>query len=231
MRSLLGLAAIACTGVPATADCALVAVDPVTALVIDPREHVAAELAALRSGTSAAELSTAGHGLHVLLFARGDGAVWVVDGWRLLREADTEVDLSYADLRGARLPGARLAGADLRETDLRGADLVAADLSGADLSGADLSGADLRRASLLGADLTEADLRRTALVHADLQRTTCVRTALRGADLADSYFWDVDVSHTFLDGVELDRASDLEGKRVTTATAKAAPQPRTTGVS
>ncbi|MFE0421346.1 pentapeptide repeat-containing protein [Streptomyces sp. NPDC058953] len=223
MRPLLDLIATECTGETASHDCGLVAVDPVVTLTADLRAYAASRIDAGQVYRSAAELAAAGHTLHMVLYVRGpagdrDRDLWMVDGLSLLRDSGAGVDLTHADLRGARLVGAEFAKADLSEADLRGADLAKADLSGAVLVGADLSGADLYRASLLGADLTEADLRRTSLNHADLQRAVCVRTAFRGADLADSYLWDVDLSATYLDGVELHRASDLEGRRVTVDT-------------
>ncbi|MET9914235.1 pentapeptide repeat-containing protein [Streptomyces sp. NPDC006476] len=229
MRPLLDLVATECTGEPATEDCGLIAIDPVAACSLNLEAHAAAEIDAGRVHRTASDLAAAGHGLQLLLFVRGVHRgdrrdLWAIDGWQLLRTAGAKADLSHADLRGARLVGAQLAGADLSETDLRGADLSKADLSGAALVGADLSGADLYRASLLEADLTEADLRRAFLKHTDLQRAVCVRASLRGADVADSYFWEVDISQTFLEGVELERASNLEGRRVGTAAGDATSQ-------
>lgn len=219
MRPLLDLVAMECTGETATEDCGLIAIDPLVACSLGLRTYADTEIDAGHVHRTAAELAVAGRGLHLLLFVRDvhraeQRGIWAVDVWQLLRTTGSGTDLSHADLRGARLLGAHLVGADLSEADLRGADLSKADLSGATLVGADLSGADLYRASLLEADLTEADLRRAFLKHTDLQRAICVRTSFRGADVADSYFWDVDISQTFLDGVELDRASDLEGRRV-----------------
>ncbi|MFI8370094.1 pentapeptide repeat-containing protein [Streptomyces sp. NPDC085466] len=233
MRPLLDLIATECTGETASEDCALVAVDSMATLTTDLRSYAAARIDAGRVYRDAAELTTAGHSLRTVLFVRGPGHehapdVWAVDGWALLRSRGAGTDLSHADLRGAQLVGAQLAEADLSEADLRGATLAKADLSGAVLVGADLAGADLYRASLLGADLTEADLRRTSLVHADLQRTVCARAAFRGADLTDAYVWDVDLSSAYLDGTELHRASDLEGKRATVDTGEARPSTATT---
>ncbi|WP_346772631.1 MULTISPECIES: pentapeptide repeat-containing protein [unclassified Streptomyces] len=221
MRPLLDLMAVECTGETAGDDCGLVAADAVATLTVDLRAYAASQIDTGRVYRNAAELAAVGHGLRTVLFVRGlcrERDIWLVDGWTLLRGRGTGTDLSRANLRGAQLVGAQLAEADLSEADLRGADLAKADLSGAVLVGADLAGADLRRASLLNADLTEADLRRTSLIHADFQRATCARTALRGADLADAYLWDVDLSSTYLDGVELHRANDLEGKRATAGT-------------
>ncbi|KAF0646849.1 MULTISPECIES: pentapeptide repeat-containing protein [Streptomyces] len=233
MRPLLDLMATECTGETASDDCGLVAVDSMATLTTDLRSYAASQIDVGRVYHDAAELTAAGHNLRTVLFVRGlgrdhDRDVWVVDGWTLLRGHGTGTDLSHADLRGAKLAGAQLTEADLSEADLRGADLAKADLSGAVLVGADLAGAVLYRASLLNADLTEADLRRTCLIHADLQRAVCARTAFRGADLTDSYLWDVDLSSAYLDGAELHRASDLEGKRATADVGGARPSTQTT---
>ena len=95
--------------------------------------------------------------------------VALADGERLLREAGSGTNLSWANLRGADLGWANLRGADLSWADLGGADLRGADLGGADLRGADLSWADLRGADLSWANLRGADLGGANLGGADLR--------------------------------------------------------------
>lgn len=139
-------------------------------------------------------------------------ALWVLDGWRMLRARGEGADLRGARLRGAQLRGARLQGADLTDADLSGADLEKADLSDADLTGANLSGANLFSAGLQNADLTEAEMCRADLRHVDLRGATLVRTAFRGADFWGAYLWNVNLSEAFTDGADVERADHLNVK-------------------
>ncbi|WP_225993144.1 pentapeptide repeat-containing protein [Actinomadura rudentiformis] len=79
---------------------------------------------------------------------------FVFNQWRA-DNADEELDLSGADLRGLDLDKMVFAGADLA-----GADLSRASARGAVFSGADLTGADL---NLRGCDLSTLDLKRSSL--------------------------------------------------------------------
>ncbi len=75
-----------------------------------------------------------------------------------VRQPETPVRLSSADLSRKVLDGADLHDADLSRSLLKGTDLVEADLRGADLSGCNLRQADLTHADLSGADLRGAYL-------------------------------------------------------------------------
>jgi uncharacterized protein YjbI with pentapeptide repeats len=160
---------------------------------------------------TASELSDRGHGLHCLILAKlsHERAVlghWIVDGWRLIREHGTALNLRHARLQGAQLAGAKLNLSDLSEADLRGADLRKSSLQHTRLTGALLAGANLSSATLSGANLTEADLCRTDLRHADLRNSICARTSFRGADVWNAYIGNVDFSEAFTDCVDFSRA-------------------------
>jgi uncharacterized protein YjbI with pentapeptide repeats len=83
--------------------------------------------------------------------------------WELMKNENSEKDLSGRDLNQAFLRGVDLNGADLSQTDLR-----AADLNGANLSHTNLHKADLRNASLKYADLRNSDLRKADMALANL---------------------------------------------------------------
>lgn len=165
--------------------------------------------------TSASEAKV-GASLETLILALPNGsaspALFVVDGWAVIRIHGRALDLRGARLAGADLAGADLRGADLSEADLSRADLTKADLTGAIIVGARFAGSTLFSASLKGADLTEADFCRSDMRHADLRGAVCRRTAFRGADLWGTYMWKVDVSEAFVEGADLTRSDYLAEK-------------------
>lgn len=148
----------------------------------------------------------------VLRRGQAPGDAWLVDLWEVVRIGCRGADLSGLVLAGADLEGADLAGADLSEADLSRANLTKAHLNRTRLRGANLSGASLYSASLCDADLLEADLSRADLRHVDLRGAELSRAALRGADLWGAYLWDVDLSKSFVEGVDVARADDLSDK-------------------
>lgn len=210
-RALVDIAVETCGGPGPSEQYSLIATDAATLATEGPMRVATDGLA-----TGRGRVGTTGHdgGLQTLVLARHPTgheveALWVLDGWSMLRADGEAADLRAARLRGAQLRGARLRGADLRDADLTGADLEKADLGGADLTGATLAGGNLFSASLQDADLTEADLCRTNLRHVDMRRSVCVRTAFRGADMWRTYMWDVDLSQAFVVGADLERADYL----------------------
>lgn len=83
--------------------------------------------------------------------------------WELMKNVNSEKDLSGRDLSQAFLRGVDLSAANLSQTDLS-----AADLNGANLSHSNLHKADLRSASLKYADLRNSDLRKAFMANANL---------------------------------------------------------------
>lgn len=214
-RGLVDLAVAACAPDADAGDFRLIAADPVELAVHGAPAVARAAVDDGRTARTAAEVAALGGTLQALVLVApdtGQGRLWVLDGWRLLRADAAGADLRGAPLRGARLQAARLTTADLSEADLAGADLEKADLSGANLTGADLTAASLFSASLQKADLTESSLCRADLRHADMRESVCVRTALRGADLWGAYLWNVDVSQAFTEGLDVERADFLNSK-------------------
>ncbi|WP_081749587.1 DUF6445 family protein [Roseivivax marinus] len=166
--------------------------------------------------TTASELASYGAGLETLLIVSlsTEGALaawWTVDGWALLREMGSGLDLRGANLSGGLLTGADFSGSDLSEADLSRAELTKSDFTGAKLVGANFSGATLTSATLMNAELTEANLSRCDLRHSDMRGTCCTRTAFRGADLWNAYIWNTNLDESFTDGVDISRADDLSG--------------------
>jgi len=199
---------------------ALVAVDLAALAAVGAREFARTQIAAGRTYETAGELAAAGADMRTLaLVDLPQGLnldrLWLIDVWRLLRKQGSGVDLQGAHLRGAQLQGACLGGADLANADLVGADLEKADLSCANLTGANLAGSVLSRANLRGANLTEAELCRADLRHADLRESCCPRAGFRGADLWEAVISNLDLSQAFVDGIELERVGNFDGKMPT----------------
>jgi uncharacterized protein YjbI with pentapeptide repeats len=216
-RSLLDIAVAAC-GEPGNGDGRhhLLATDAAALATLGPLRIVTHAVASGGLDRGARRALPAGD-IQTLLLARLSAAgavdaVWVIDGWSLLRARGERADLRGARLRGAQLCGARLSNADLTDADLTGADLEKADLSGATLTGANLAGSNLFSASLQNADLTEAELCRADLRHVDLRESTCLRTAFRGADFWGAYLWHVDLSAAFTAGADTGRSDHLDTK-------------------
>lgn len=200
----------------AAADLHLVPVRPGEMAIHETEAIAQAGVSNENFAATAAELAAFGADLETLLIvSRGpDGELaewWTVDGWALLREAGTGLDLRGALLAGGRLTGANFSGCDLSEANLARAELTKADFTDAKLVGTDLSGATLLSATLKNADLTEADLSRCDLRHGDLRGTRCTRTAFRGADLWNAYTWNTTLDEAFTNGVDVLRADDLSG--------------------
>lgn len=216
-RPLIDIAVEASGVSGSSEDFALVAVDPVGMGAVGLAETVREAVKAGQLYRSAAEIARDGFGLRLLalvhLVARVEvKAVWVVDGWSLIKLQGRGADLRGANLRGADLRGAQLAGADISGADLSGADLEKADLTSARLVGADLSGCNLFSANLRRVDLTEADVRRADMRYADMREATCSRTAFRGADFWQAYLWNVDMSEAFTTGADYERSDHLNEK-------------------
>jgi uncharacterized protein YjbI with pentapeptide repeats len=227
-RELIDVAVEACTGSPPDAEYALVTTDSVELGSLGVLGVVEAAINSRRLYRTAKGLAEDNAGLQTLVLARLSGGgtprdLWVFDGWSLLRSRGEYLNLRGALLRGAQLRGARMKGADIEDADLSGADLEKADLSTANMTGACMAGSSLLCANLFAANLTEAELCRADLRHADLREAICIRTAFRGADLWNAYMWNVDVSHAFTAGADLERADYLNNaisyeSRITTAT-------------
>jgi hypothetical protein len=126
-----------------------------------------------------------------------------VDAWNKWREehADTQTDLSGADLHRANLVGADLHEANLIGTNLSGAILPKAHLIAANLSGANLSRANLSRAHLIMANLSGADLSSTDLSMANLSGANLSGATLRSASLVKTDFSGANLTDCSIYGV------------------------------
>ncbi len=92
---------------------------------------------------------------------------------------------------------------DNTEIDLTGADLSNANRSGANLFGADLSNATLTHAFLFEATLTDTNLSNATLVDANLSDAMLIATDLTGANLSGAILDEANLSHAFLNGAFL----------------------------
>jgi uncharacterized protein YjbI with pentapeptide repeats len=129
--------------------------------------------------------------------------------WRA-DNAEEELDLSGADLRGLNLDqmvfaGANLAGADLSRASARGAVF-----SGADLTGANLAGADLTHAGFGFSEVVNATIAFTRLGRAMIQPATLTGAVFAGAGLDYTSFRECDLTGVDLRGCDL---STLDLKR------------------
>ncbi|WP_052423392.1 pentapeptide repeat-containing protein [Nonomuraea candida] len=134
---------------------------------------------------------------------------FVFNQWRA-DNAEEELDLSGADLRGLNLDkmvfaGANLAGADLSRVSARGAVF-----SGADLTGANLAGADLTEAGFGYSEMVNGAIAFTRLGSAMIQPATLTGAAFTGALLRHTSFRECDLAAVDLRGCDL---STLDLKR------------------
>ncbi|WP_051468152.1 pentapeptide repeat-containing protein [Actinomadura oligospora] len=122
--------------------------------------------------------------------------------WRA-DNADEELDLSGADLRGLDLDKMVLAGADLAGADLSRVSARGAIFSGADLTGANLAGADLTSAGFGYSEMVNATLAFTRLGGAMIQPATLTGAALTNAILDHTSFRECDLTGVDLRGCDL----------------------------
>ena len=114
----------------------------------------------------------------------------------------TMADLSSTDLRDANLRDANLSDTKLNKATISGADLTGANLNSADLSGADLNFANFRDADLSGANLSGTNLSDGIQIDPKWKRVhELVNEGGAGESLGDT-----DLSHAFLNGVNLSYA-------------------------
>lgn len=138
--------------------------------------------------------------------------------WRA-DNAEEELDLSGADLRGMELndmvfAGANLAGANLSRVSARGAIFSGADLTDANLTGADLTGAGFGYSEVVNATIAftrlgsamiqPATLTGAVLTGAILHHTSFRKCDLTGVDLRGCDFSRLDLKHSGLDGTIID---------------------------
>ncbi|MBT2206653.1 pentapeptide repeat-containing protein [Actinomadura sp. NEAU-AAG7] len=165
-------------------------------------EELAAELAGAREGVAALNTpvasTTGGPEQAGRLGGEADmpkGAARVIEilrqgpfafnQWRA-DNAEEELDLSGADLRGL----------DLDKMAFAGANLAGADLSRASARGAVFSGADLTGANLAGADLTEAGFGYSEMVNATIAFTRLGKAMIQPAILDGAVFTGATLDHT-----------------------------------
>ncbi len=159
------------------------------------------------------EEGTASWNLHL---ERSDVRTVFHDAKVLSNPSKTDIDLSWADLRGMDLAGvdfyrANLVGANLQGTNLDGALLRLANLQGADLSACHADRADFYCANLSLAQLRDASLRESRLFEADMWEAKCsssnfAGSTLAGADLRDAYLYRANFEGASLAEARLDRA-------------------------
>ncbi len=113
----------------------------------------------------------------------------------LEREAEFELDFSYADLRGMEIWswGTDLSGAQFKRANLSGAFIADANLSRAELESANMSdvhlvGADMSRTVLEDAILPNANLGRANLASANLAGVDMSCANLAAVNLCGAYF-------------------------------------------
>ena len=148
----------------------------------------------------------------------------------LEREAEFELDFSYADLRGMEIWswGTDLSGTQFKRANLSDVDLVGADMSRTVLEDAILPNANLGRANLASANLAGVDISRANLVAANLcgayfggqhfprghDGAILIRPASMGAILSRAYLEEVrNLTQVQLDGARADpkKPPKLEG--------------------
>ncbi|MFP3962438.1 pentapeptide repeat-containing protein [Actinomadura fulvescens] len=122
--------------------------------------------------------------------------------WRA-DNAEQELDLSGADLRGLDLDKMVFAGANLAGADLSGASALGAIFSGADLTGANLAGVDLTRAGFGHSELVNATIAFTRLGKAMIQPAILTGAAFTGATLDHTSFRECDLTDVDLRGCDL----------------------------
>ncbi|MFA1546080.1 pentapeptide repeat-containing protein [Actinomadura chokoriensis] len=134
---------------------------------------------------------------------------FVFNQWRA-DNAEEQLDLSGADLRGLDLDKMVFAGADLAGANLSRVSARGAVFSGADLTGADLTGADLTRAGFGYSEVVNATIAFTLLGKAMIQPATLTGVAFTEAILDHTSFRECDLTGVDLRGCDL---STLDLKR------------------
>lgn len=139
-------------------------------------------------GASGAELSHHGLGIRSLAVFHGHELLGFADGWALLREHGTELDLTGTDLRGAGLSKVDLSGAVLNDVDFTGADMSGSSMARAKASGTLFVATNLRAANLRDIEATECSFSRANLASSDFRGAKVKHCGFIGADLTAS-FW------------------------------------------
>ncbi|MEV4111068.1 pentapeptide repeat-containing protein [Nonomuraea sp. NPDC049695] len=139
--------------------------------------------------------------------------------WRA-DNAEEELDLSGADLRGLNLDQMIFADANLSGADLSRASARGAIFSGADLTDANLTGADLTRAGFGYSELVDATIAFTRLGSAMIQPATLTGAVFTGAILDHTSFRECDLTGVDLRGCDLStldlKRSSLDGAIIDT---------------
>ncbi|WP_164903683.1 pentapeptide repeat-containing protein [Nonomuraea polychroma] len=140
--------------------------------------------------------------------------------WRA-ENAEEELDLSGADLRGLDLDKMVFAGADLTGADLSRVSARGAIFSGADLTGANLAGADLTGAGFGYSEFVNGTIAFTRLGSAMIQPATLTGAVFTGAILDHTSFRECDLTDVDLRGCDLStldlKRSGLDGAITDTA--------------
>jgi hypothetical protein len=171
-------------------------------------DRLAAELPIARDDIAALDVH-GGDGPHAEVIEILRQGPTAFNQWRA-DNADEELDLSGADLRGLNLDQMVFAGADLTGANLSCVSVRGAIFSGADLTGANLAGADLTRTGFGFSELVNATVAFSRLGSAMMQPATLTGAVLTGATLDHTSFRECDLTGVDLRGCDL---STLDLKR------------------